>query len=74
MPRRRPPAAQVAAELGVHKSTVTRAAKAHGIGQKHGRDWLFSKGDVAKIKRVTVGKPTPSSDEMRRRVMRRWER
>ena len=65
-------AAQVAAELGISTRTVTRAANAHGIGQRHGRDWSFTRGDVAKIKRVTIGKPPPDGDEMRRRVMMRW--
>lgn len=48
--------AEMAQLTGKAARTVRKAAEAGGIGQKVGRDWVFTDADIAKIKRV-VGAP-----------------
>lgn len=67
--------AQVAATLHTTPQTVNRHAARHGIGTLvNPRCRMFRPGDVAKLKRAMRERPKPDGDEMRRRVMVRWEK
>ena len=50
----------VAAMRGCHPATVARVAKLNRIGQRTGRDWLFSKIDAKRLCKLilNVGNPT----------------
>lgn len=51
---------QVADRLGLHPGHVRRLATSLGIGQRIGRDWLFSPDDVARLQsRRQVRGPVP---------------
>lgn len=61
--------AQVAEALGVHKSTVTRAANVHQIGQQVGGIWLFAQSDVKRLRskcRLQVGNPNFGQKKQKR--------
>jgi DNA-binding MurR/RpiR family transcriptional regulator len=45
-------ARQIATGLGVSPSTVTRIAKAHGIGKQDRLSWRFTDRDVKRIERL----------------------
>lgn len=49
--------ADVAAKRGCSSSTVRRAAAAHGIGLKVGRDWIFGQSDVDQLCAVIRDEP-----------------
>lgn len=49
--------AEVAEIIGKAAVTVRVAAARHGIGQKIGRDWVFTDEDVAKLDALHLGKP-----------------
>lgn len=62
---RRYTTAEVAAMLGKSPRTVRQFAEYHGdIGQKIGRNWTFSAGDVARLR--TWSKATPRPRKRRR--------
>ena len=50
-------AAQAAASIGRSDRAVKRAAARIGIGARHGRDWLFSRDDLPKLKAATHDGP-----------------
>lgn len=68
----------VAAQIGCDPSTIRRLAAQHGVGQKIGRDWIFTAGDVDKLRRIHAANAVPTSEEMARRgaagARKRWRR
>lgn len=50
-------AAQAAAAIGRSDRAVKRAASRLGIGTRHGRDWLFRRDDLARLKAATYDGP-----------------
>lgn len=59
---------EVAEELGVQSQTISRAARRIGVGRKYGRDWMFTREDIEKLRdRTKPGRPqqsgTPHSEE-----------
>lgn len=50
---------QVAELTGRTRRTVLQAAENHPgeIGRKHGRDWVFTDADIAKIRALRMGRP-----------------
>jgi len=38
--------------IEAHPTTVVRLAKAYSLGQQIGRTWIFTAGDVARLRRV----------------------
>jgi len=49
---------QVAELTGRTRRTVLQAAETHAeIGRKHGRDWVFTDADIARIKALRKGRP-----------------
>lgn len=49
--------AQFAALAGVSARRVQALARAGRIGRKHGRDWIFTRADLAKIACRKPGRP-----------------
>lgn len=39
----------VAARRGCDPSTIRKLARTFGIGEKHGRDWLFTEQDATEL-------------------------
>jgi len=59
--------AEAAGTLGKRPVTVRYLAKAHGIGTKHGRDWLFTDADIEALAAIPgpgrpAAKPNPEED------------
>lgn len=71
-------ARQVATRFAVHPVTVSRLAREHGIGTLvNPRCRMFDRYAMAALKKVlkaNESRPKPDGDEMRRRVMVRWEK
>ena len=64
---RRYTTSEVAVLLGKSPRTVRQFAEYHGdIGEKVGRNWTFSAGDVARLR--TWSKATPRPRKRRRRA------
>lgn len=40
---------EAADQLGISERAVRKHAERHGIGEKHGRDWLFTEADLAQM-------------------------
>ncbi len=66
--------ATAAQQIGCDTSTVRRLAAQHCIGTKVGRAWIFTAGDVAKLKRQHAKNIAPPVAEMARRGRRRWKK
>jgi hypothetical protein len=50
---------QVAEMTGKSLQAISRYAQKHpGIGQKFGRDWIFSGADLDRLMSVRAGRPT----------------
>lgn len=62
-----------AAQIGCTPRTVRRLAGQHAIGQRVGRDWIFTAADVAKLRRQYAKNIAPPAAEMARRGRRRWK-
>jgi len=57
------PTDEVAEELNLAPRSVRDYARRHGIGQKIGRDWLFSEMDIERLqKRPKKGRPPKRPD------------
>lgn len=49
---------EVAEKTGKTLQAISRYAQTHpGIGQKFGRDWIFTEEDVKKLEAVKMGPP-----------------
>ena len=46
-----------ARHLGVSDRTVRRAARQHRIGKRTGAGWIFTPGDLARLKKVIRSSP-----------------
>jgi len=51
---------QVAAELGISRDRIPRLARSRGVGQRVGRDWLFTAADVEAMRDRRPGRPWPA--------------
>jgi hypothetical protein len=55
----------VASRLGINPSRVRQLAAALSIGQRIGRDWLFSDDDVARLEQRNTKRGRQRKDEGR---------
>lgn len=54
---------QVADRLNLTSSRVLRLAKSRGLGQRIGRDWLFTESDIAAMQTRVPGRPCPAKEQ-----------
>ena len=59
---------EVAENLGLTARTVRNRAAKNKIGQKFGRDWVFTQSDIEKLKETpTSGRPVTTGAGLKRR-------
>lgn len=59
---------EVAEKLGLTGRTVRNRAAKNKIGQKFGRDWMFTQSDIKKLKETPAsGRPVTTGAGLKRR-------